>query len=78
MKEGCVNLTQCDRIDDVVGGWRTPDASLLDMNEDTDEGEVIVDMMKAGEERCLVNMEEFQKKLGESHRSVRELKQKTM
>jgi hypothetical protein len=60
--EGCVNVIQCDGMDDTASGWRMPDASWLYIVE-ADAGELLVaNVMKAGGKRppkCLINEEKF-------------------
>jgi hypothetical protein len=35
--KGCVNVIRCDGLVDTAEGWKTPNASWLDM-EEADEG----------------------------------------
>jgi hypothetical protein len=55
-------VVKCEGTDDVADGWRTLDASLLDM-EGVDDGEVLsIKVMRAEEEefpKCLGYEEEF-------------------
>jgi hypothetical protein len=54
-------MVPCDRTDDVLDGWRTPDTSWMGLGADEEEI-VFINVVEAAEERplrCLTDEEEF-------------------
>jgi hypothetical protein len=54
-------LDQCNGTDDALDGWRTPDASCIDMEGTNEKHVMIINLVQAAEEkppRCLKDEEE--------------------